>query len=48
MLLTIEERREPGSAAGGESAVKTISTRVAGGRRELSKEPSKVRPNTRS
>ncbi|KAF9441286.1 hypothetical protein P691DRAFT_684433 [Macrolepiota fuliginosa MF-IS2] len=41
MLLTIEERREPGSASG-ENMIKTISTRLAGGRRELSKEPSRV------
>ncbi len=41
MSLTIEERREPGST-GGEGVIKTISTRVAGGRRELNKEPSKV------
>lgn len=42
MLLTIEERREPGGAAGGESVIKTISTRLAGGRRELNNEPSRV------
>jgi DNA excision repair protein ERCC-4 len=40
MLLTLEERREPGG--GGESVIKTISTRLAGGRRELNIEPSKV------
>lgn len=42
MLLTLEERREPGSGSG-ESVIKTISTRLAGGRRELSKELARVR-----
>ncbi|KXN82152.1 DNA repair protein rad16 [Leucoagaricus sp. SymC.cos] len=42
MMLTLEERRDPGSGTTGESAIKTISTRLAGGRRELSKEPAKI------
>jgi DNA excision repair protein ERCC-4 len=43
MLLTLEERREAGGGGGGENVIKTISTRLAGGRRELNTEPSKVR-----
>ncbi|KAJ3561892.1 hypothetical protein NP233_g9913 [Leucocoprinus birnbaumii] len=42
MMLTLEERREPGSATTGESGVKTVNTRLAGGRRELDTEPAKV------
>jgi DNA excision repair protein ERCC-4 len=40
MLLPIFEDR---GDSRGEAIIKTISTRIAGGRRELSKEPSQVR-----
>jgi hypothetical protein len=40
MLLPILEDR---SATRGEAIIKTISTRIAGGRREVSKEPAQVR-----
>lgn len=36
----VEDRRETGV---NDAMLKTISTRVAGGRRELSREPSRVR-----
>ena len=41
MLITlVEDRRE---ATANDAILKTISTRVAGGRRELNHEPSRVR-----
>ena len=40
MLLPIfEDRRAP---TGGDALIKTISTRIAGGRKEINKEPSRV------
>ena len=42
MLVTLEERRESESATIGGSSIQAISTRLAGGRRDLKKELSKV------
>ena len=42
MLMPIIEDHRAGTEAG-EAMIKTISTRVAGGRKEVSTEPSKVR-----
>ncbi|EKM77091.1 hypothetical protein AGABI1DRAFT_122321 [Agaricus bisporus var. burnettii JB137-S8] len=42
MLLTLEERRKPGGGGEGENVIRTISTRLAGGRRELTTEPPKI------
>lgn len=42
MLITlVEDRRE---ASANDAIIKTISSRVAGGRREINKEPSTVKP----
>jgi DNA excision repair protein ERCC-4 len=41
MLTLVEDRRE---ASVNDAILKTISTRVAGGRRELNREPSRVSP----
>jgi hypothetical protein len=41
MLLPIIEDRSAGTSAG-DAIIKTISSRVAGGRRELNAEPSRV------
>lgn len=42
MLLPIMEERTAGGSVG-DAIIKTISSRVAGGRKELNKEPSQVR-----
>ncbi|KAF8168566.1 hypothetical protein B0H34DRAFT_646899 [Crassisporium funariophilum] len=41
MLITLVEDRRPGSTTG-DALIKNISSRLAGGRRELNKEPSRV------
>jgi DNA excision repair protein ERCC-4 len=43
MLLPIHENQRAGSDVG-EAIIKTISSRVAGGRKELSTEAARVRP----
>jgi hypothetical protein len=43
MLLPIMEERTAGASVG-DAIIKTISSRIAGGRKELNKEPSRVRP----
>lgn len=43
MLLPIHENQRAGSDVG-EAIIKTISSRVAGGQKELSTEASRVRP----
>ena len=46
MLIPIyEDRVAPGSGSA-DALIKTISTRVAGGRKEVSTEPSRVRHNS--
>ncbi|EKM75301.1 hypothetical protein AGABI1DRAFT_109572 [Agaricus bisporus var. burnettii JB137-S8] len=42
MLLTLEERRKPGGDGQAENVIRTISTRLAGERRELTIEPPKI------
>jgi len=42
MLVTLEERRESEGVPIGESSIGAISTRLAGGRRDLNEELSKV------
>jgi DNA excision repair protein ERCC-4 len=42
MLLPIMEERTAGASVG-DAIIKTISSRIAGGRKELNKEPSRVR-----
>jgi hypothetical protein len=44
MLLPIMEERTVGASVG-DAIIKTISSRIAGGRKELNKEPSRVRLN---
>jgi hypothetical protein len=44
MLLPIQENQRAGSDVG-EAIIKTISSRVAGGRKELSIEAARVRPS---
>jgi len=44
MLLPIHEKQRAASDVG-EAIIKTISSRVAGGRKELSTEESRVRPS---
>ena len=44
MLLPIHENQRAGSDVG-EAIIKTISSRVAGGRKELSTEAAQVRPS---
>ena len=41
MLLPIMEERTAGASVG-DAIIKTISSRIAGGRKELNKEPSRV------
>jgi hypothetical protein len=41
MLLPILEERRPGAGTS-DALIKTINTRIAGGRREINKEPSQV------
>jgi DNA excision repair protein ERCC-4 len=41
MLLPILEERRHGAGAS-DALIKTINTRIAGGRREINKEPSQV------
>jgi DNA excision repair protein ERCC-4 len=41
MLLPIMEERTAGASVG-DVIIKTISSRIAGGRKELNKEPSRV------
>jgi|ERR1700692_3352383 DNA excision repair protein ERCC-4 len=43
MLIPIMEERTAGASVG-DAIIKTISSRIAGGRKELNKEPSRVSP----
>jgi hypothetical protein len=45
MLLPIMEERTAGASVG-DAIIKTISSRIAGGRKELNKEPSRVRSHS--
>ena len=42
MLLPIFEDRSAAAGGAGDAIIKTISSRIAGGRKELNKEPSRV------
>ena len=42
MLLPIFEDRSAATGGAGDAIIKTISSRIAGGRKELNKEPSRV------
>jgi hypothetical protein len=44
MLIPIYEDHNNSTVGSSDALIKTISTRIAGGRKEVSTEPSRVRP----